>query len=622
MKTTNWRIIYTLLYLVVLCLTWTTSSIYAHNIHLDATRLSVKDGLSCNTIKCVEQDRDGFVWFATSNGMSRYDGYQFKNFSDFDNNGTPKSNSSITLLMNEEKTGRIWGFNSKSILCCYDLETAHFADYSQVDQSTHLLSKRFKSTDGIWVHSSDFGARYITYKDGKLQTTDFTPQNGKLAGTRQLNFGEDDRHNVWIASDKGLNRITPNLQSILVFKNKNIKVLTCEGSTIAVLTDKGEAMLYNSQGKLIKHSQLPAMLGSIDKSRASFFWQGEWYIFTQGETYAMNLKTGIFHKPALQIPNAIDKNPMKSYYFLYDKEGNAYLFGKNSHLFKKFNLLEDKTFINGRDKNFCAAEDAQGKVFITSYGSGLFVFDPKSQQTDHFSITDKNPLFHTDFLLNVFIDRSGCIWIGTGEGIYFCIEQKELKADFVKIVSNSRSEWNNQIRHIKQITPDKLFISTKDCNNYLYEPKSNKTTFCFHSESCVYAYAIDKMGRRWIGTKGAGLYIDHIHYNKNESQHYIPDNKIYDIVFDKKDRAWVATWDKGLLVTSLKNHNPEDFRFDSLLNQNGREAQIHDLLLDSKGRLWASTNNGVAMLDTHTSHFTDKQILRFNEGKYVFFISD
>lgn len=618
MKTTNWKIIYTLLYIVVLGLPWTTSLIYAHNIHLDVTRLSVKDGLSCNTIKCVEQDRDGFIWFATPNSMSRYDGYQFKNFSDFDNNAIPKNNSSITLLMNEEKNGRIWGFNSKSILCCYDLETAHFADYSQIDQSTHLLSKRFKNTNGIWVHASDFGARYITFKDGKLQFTDFTPQNGKLTGTRQLNFGEDDRHNVWIASDKGLNRITPNLQSILVLKNKNIKVLTCEGSTIAVLTDKGEAMLYNSQGKLIKHSQLPSMMGNVDKSRASFFWQGEWYIFTQGETYAMNLKTSIFHKPALQIPNAMDKNPMKSYYFLYDKEGNAYLFSKKTHLYKKFKLLEDKAIINGRDKNFCAAENAQGKVFITSYGSGLFVFDPKSQQIDHFSVSDKNPLFHTDFLLNIFIDRSDCIWIGTGDGIFCCKEQKELKADFVKMVPNSQKEWSNQVRHIKQIAPDKLFVSTRDCNNYLFDLKNNKPTFSFHSESCVYAYAIDKMGRKWVGTKGAGLYIDNLHYTPKESQYYIPDDKIYDIVFDKKDRAWIATWDKGLLVTSLKNRNPEKLKFDSLLNQNGRESQIHDLLLDSKGGLWASTNNGVAMIDTHKSQINDKQILRFSEenGKF------
>lgn len=612
MKTINKKI-YTLLYIVVLNLAWTMNPIHAHNIHLDATRLSAKDGLSCNTVKCVVQDRDGFIWFATPNGMSRYDGYQFKNYSNFDNDATPKNNSSISLLMTEDENGKIWGYSSKSILCCYDLETARFADYTHIDNSTKLLGSRFKSSNGMWLHASDIGVRYVTFSKGKLQTIDFTTQKGQVIGTRQHKFAEDDKHNIWIASDKGLNMITPNMRSILVLKNKNIKVLTCNGSTIAVLTDKGEALLYNSQGKLLKHSQLPSMMGIVGKSRASFFWQGEWYIFTEGDTYAMNLKTGAFHKPAIQIPNAMDKNSVKSYYFLYDKEGCAYIFAKKSRLFKKLKLLEDKNIINSRDKNFCAAEDAQGKVFITSYGSGLFVFDPKSQQTEHFSATDKNPLFHTDFLSNIFIDRSDCIWIATGDGVFCCKEQKELKADFVKIAPNEQNEWSNYVRYIKQISPDKLFIGTKNCNNYLYDLNSNQPTFLFRSEACVYAYAIDKMGRKWIGTKGDGLYINDIHYSKKDKKHFISDDNIYDIVFDKKDRVWIATWNKGLRVTSIKDGNVDGLKFDSLLNKNGREAHIHDLLLDRKGRLWASTNNGVAMIDTHTNHPDNKGILRYSE---------
>lgn len=613
MKTANKKYIYTLLYIIVLNLVWMMNPIHAHNIHLDATRLSAKDGLSCNTVKCIVQDRDGFIWFATPNGMSRYDGYQFKNYSNFDNDATPKNNSSITLLMTEDENGKIWGYSSKSILCCYDLETARFADYAHIDNSTKLLGSRFKSSNGMWLHASDIGVRYVTFSKGKLQTIDFTTQKGQVIGTRQHKFAEDDKHNIWIASDKGLNMITPNMRSILVLKNKNIKVLTCNGSTIAVLTDKGEALLYNSQGKLLKHSQLPSIMGIVGKSRASFFWQGEWYIFTEGDTYAMNLKTGAFHKPAIQIPNAMDKNSVKSYYFLYDKEGCAYIFAKKSRLFKKLKLLEDKNIINSRDKNFCAAEDAQGKVFITSYGSGLFVFDPKSQQTEHFSATDKNPLFHTDFLSNIFIDRSDCIWIATGDGVFCCKEQKELKADFVKIAPNEQNEWSNYVRYIKQISPDKLFIGTKNCNNYLYDLNSNQPTFLFRSEACVYAYAIDKMGRKWIGTKGDGLYINDIHYSKKDKKHFISDDNIYDIVFDKKDRVWIATWNKGLCVTSIKDGNVDGLKFDSLLNKNGREAHIHDLLLDRKGRLWASTNNGVAMIDTHTNHPDNKGILRYSE---------
>ena len=620
MKTTNRRIIYTLLNIVVLGLAWSTSSIYAHNIHLDATRLSVKDGLSCNTIKCVEQDRDGFIWFATSNGMSRYDGYQFKNFSHFSNNDTSYNNSSIALLLNESKNGRIWGFNSSNTLCCYDLETAHFADYLDIDKSTTLLTNRFKSSTGIWISSSDFGARYVTFKDGNLHAYDFTPRNGKLAGTRQITFAEDDHHHIWISSNKGLNLITPELlKSTWVLKNKNIKVLTSNGSTIAALTDQGEAFLFNSQGKQILHSHLPSMMGSVDKSRASFFWLGEWYIFTQGDTFAMNLKTGEFHKPAIQIPNAMDKNPMKSYYFLYDKNGYAYLFSKKSPLFRKFQLLRDKSLIYSRDKNFTAAEDSQGKVFITSYGSGLYLFDPKDDQLVHFSRLDNEHLFHTDFLTSIFIDRSDCIWICTGEGVYCCNEQKELNTEFVKLVPGNEGEWSNHVRHISLLSQGKLYVSIKDCNNYIYDLKSKKATFVEQTPNCVYSYKQDKYGRTWMGTRGSGLYVNGIRYNKKDKVHYIASDNIYDIIFDKRNRVWIATWEKGLQSTNLSK-DINALRFDSLLCRNGRgkEAQVHDLLLDSKERLWACTNNGVAMVDTHKSHINDKDVILFNEenGKF------
>jgi ligand-binding sensor domain-containing protein len=358
----NYKAFYTLLYIVTVSLLMVARGVHAHDLRFNVTRLSAKDGLSCNTINSVQQDRDGFIWLSTPDGMSRYDGYQFQNFSKFNNNVKQRNYSSIAQLISDNTNGQIWGYTPNNILCCYDLEAARFSDYFDLDASTTLLSSRFQSSKGAWISSADFGVRFIYVKEGKMQSIDFTPQNGKLLDTHKLNIQEDGKNNIWIASEKGVNLITPDFKSRVILKNKKILVMTCEGSRIAVLTDQGEAFLYNDQAQLIKHSQLPSMLGFVGKSRASFFWQGWWYIFTQDETFAMDLKTGKFHKPALQIPNAMDKNQLKSYHFLYDKQGYAYLFGKHSALFKKFHLLDNPIYINARDKNFVAAESQDKKV--------------------------------------------------------------------------------------------------------------------------------------------------------------------------------------------------------------------------------------------------------------------
>ncbi len=609
MKTIDKKTFYTLLYIVAITCLWMHPCPTSGSTKLDGKRLSAKDGLSCNTINDIQQDRDGFIWLATANGMSRYDGYQFINFTKLSENNIQKNNSSIAQLTTDDKHGLIWGYSPSSILCCFDLTKAHFADYFD-KENTSLLKNKFKSANGMWLYSAEFGAKYLTYNDGKFHAIDYTTKNGKLIGSHQLAMVEDAKQNVWIASDKGLNLITPDHKSHLMLKNQHIITLTTDGATIAVLTDKGNAYLYNNQGKLTKTAHLPSMVGFVGKSRASFFWQGEWYIFTQQETFAMNLKTGIFHKPAIQIPNAMEKSFLKSYHFLYDKEGNAYVFSKKGKLFKKFHLLDNKAYINARDKNFVAAENAEGKLYIASYGNGLFVYDTPKDELQHFTATAPNPLFHSNFLLNIYIDHSGCIWIGTGDGVYRCREIKELNDEHIKVEPNDM-EWSNYVRHISDLGNGYLTVSTRANKTYLYDIKKKQFKEEMQTSACVYDYAIDPLGKKWIATKGDGIYIDGVRYSKYEKEHYAPSANFYGTVFDKRGRAWLATWGNGLLLTQANPDN-KPHRFEQFLTDN-KESQIHDLWLDKKGRLWLCTNNGIIMVNTLSKQITASSFQRFSD---------
>ena len=162
----NYKAFYTLLYMVTVSLLMVAIDVHAHDLRFNVTRLSAKDGLSCNTINSVQQDRDGFIWLSTPDGMSRYDGYQFQNFSKFNNNAKQRNYSSISQLISDNTHGQIWGFTPNNILCCYDLEAACFSDYFDLDASTTLLSSRFQSSKGVWISSADFGVRFI-YVDRK-----------------------------------------------------------------------------------------------------------------------------------------------------------------------------------------------------------------------------------------------------------------------------------------------------------------------------------------------------------------------------------------------------------------------------------------------------------------------
>ena len=103
----NIKTFYTLLYIVGFICFWLMPLQASGSIKLDGKRLSAKDGLSCNTVNDIIQDRDGFIWLGTPNGVSRYDGYQFINFTNLSKNSGQKTHHSISQLINDEKHGLI-----------------------------------------------------------------------------------------------------------------------------------------------------------------------------------------------------------------------------------------------------------------------------------------------------------------------------------------------------------------------------------------------------------------------------------------------------------------------------------------------------------------------------------
>ena len=96
--------------------------VQANDIRLESTRLSVNNGLSCNTVNDIQQGKDGYIWMATVNGISRYDGYSFVNFTNLD--------APVSQLMPDNRYGVVWGYSSNQLLCCYDLKRAKLISYN------------------------------------------------------------------------------------------------------------------------------------------------------------------------------------------------------------------------------------------------------------------------------------------------------------------------------------------------------------------------------------------------------------------------------------------------------------------------------------------------------------
>ncbi len=92
--------------------------------------LSAKDGLLSNQVYDIVQDKQGFVWFATVNGISRYDGYSFLNYNMLNSPRMSQVQAALGHIRYDAQNDLLWTNSSLLNVACYSLRNANFVDYT------------------------------------------------------------------------------------------------------------------------------------------------------------------------------------------------------------------------------------------------------------------------------------------------------------------------------------------------------------------------------------------------------------------------------------------------------------------------------------------------------------
>lgn len=135
-------------------------------------RISLEAGLSQSAVFCILQDRKGFLWVGTEDGLNRYDGYEFKIFRHDPDNPGSLSNNQVRALY-EDSSGILW-VGTRGGLNRFDRETETFTCYRKsTDKNTHPDNSHFlggnlirtileDSTGVLWVGTEDGGVSCLT----------------------------------------------------------------------------------------------------------------------------------------------------------------------------------------------------------------------------------------------------------------------------------------------------------------------------------------------------------------------------------------------------------------------------------------------------------------------------
>ena len=602
------------------CVSWAQPS-----NQLVSRNLSAKDGLSSNQVYDILQDKRGYLWFATTNGISRYDGYSFLNFNVL-NSPLPKQvQASMGRINYDSKNDLLWATTSNFHIACYSMQGTRFLDYTgKGDYQRQYMHFRFD--DGItWLYDKNEGIRRIEYAKGQFVCTDFNRQNGHAFADGITSLYLDARHHAWVISKDGLYCLSGN-QAQLKVKGKVVTGQRVDDK-MAFFTNRGVFYLFDAQGKLLRKKDMKSLFPGnfavdVKKSRASISWNHKWILFTDKATFSLDIQTLEVTKPAdWQMQDALLIEQSHGCSFVSSKKGDLIIFSPQG-IYRRINLLEGVKDQGNRSRKYGIFAMSASRYVIVSYGNGAFVYDINMGVLDHINVKDERHLIHSDFLTSALVDRNGNIWISQDEGGLVCIS-KSFNSFMSYLYPSSSLQVGGNNNAVIRILYDAQGIPHLVCKNkrkYPLLPPNLSIGAPSDIPYGIYTSFKDSRGHFWEGTRGGGLYVDGKLCLERGRGDEITINDIYCIAEDKMGRIWLATirsaTDGGVMLTRYQGDVPLDVQ--RFLFTDPSQNSIHYFCMDSRELLWLATSGGLSFVDTREKNVSLKSFHRFNmaNGKF------
>ncbi|MCP4601154.1 MAG: response regulator [Proteobacteria bacterium] len=630
------------------------------NIHFE--QISLEQGLTQNTVNSILQDNQGFMWFATQDGLNKYDGYKFTIYRHDPNDSTSLSNNYIWSILEDEEDN-LWIGTRGGGLDKFDKKTGVFTRHiHQADNPKSLSNNSVRSIyqdsgGNLWIGTTGGGLNKFDKNSGEFTRYSSETNNPKTLSHNSVNsISEDSGGNLWIGTDNGLNKLDPKAGTFTRYFNQIENPRSLSNNIIkAVFEDSKGNLWIGTIGGLNKFEKktedFTLYLNQTDNPKSlsnNYVWSifedsgGDLWIGTVGGGLnKLDRKKETFTRYVSQAgnPKALCDNTI--YSIIEDDGGNLWI-GTLSGGISKFNRKAGSfpIYLNKADnpQSFSQnsihsiLEDSKGNMWIGSYGSGLVEFDRNSGDISLYKNQAENPQsLSQNYVRSILEGSDGYLWIGTFGGLNRFDLREKTFTRYLNQPGNPKSLSDNHIITILEDSRGNLWIGTYSggLNNfdretetftrYLNQADNPKSL----SHNSIYSIIEDSKGDLWVGTTG-GLnkfnrkeksFTRYLHQDDNPKS--LSHNCLNSVVEDSEGNLWIGT-DGGLNRFDRKSETFIYYRVENGLPND----VIYGILEDKKGYLWLSTNKGLSKFNPKTETFTnyDKndglQSDEFNAGAY------
>lgn len=607
---------------------------------------TVTDGLKSNTIWAISQDEQGYMWFGTKDGLSRFDGYQFKSFKFDKHNPSSIGNNFIRKIFKYD--AKTYWIGTEEGLYILDLETEAFHRFDTL--GTHLVFDIMRDHRGyLWIATTSKGVFQYNPADGAMKN--FVHRNDD-PNTISINLvralAEDNDGNIWIGTVKGLDVLDPQRLTVRHYYQTEQKGSISHNNIISLHKDlSGNIWVGTLTGGLNLYDKntdtftryMKSDKNSINDNIVRSIYQpapGKLYVGTEKGLNILDIATQTFRHYVNKNndPHSISDDAV--YSIFKDKEGGIWLgtyFGGVSYFhpddtnFGLYYPTEEKNTLSGNAVS-AFLEDEPGKIWVGTEDGGLNLFDVQNKTFRQYPFEPGQEKLSYHNIHALYKDKHGNIWIGTFSGglnVYNPRTGKIKRYEFSADDDHSLS--NNTVYTINEDRRGRVWVGTVAGVN-LYNPaKDNfiRITRKKLGRSVIYDIYEDNQGIIWFATYNNGLVAHNRHtgewlqFGKDDGPNSLSTNKIISIYCGKDGNLWLGTDGGGLNYFDRKTNTFKVFD-----EQEGIPSSlIYGILEDARGQLWLSTNNGIINFDPgkhtvkHYDKFDNLQSPQFNYKAFM-----
>jgi signal transduction histidine kinase/ligand-binding sensor domain-containing protein len=505
-------------------------------------QITMEEGLSQNAILALLQDRQGYLWIGTQDGLNRYDGYTFTQFK---NNGQDPNSISFNSVISlyEDNEGIIWIGTWGGGLNRYDPNTGKFT-------------------------------RFVT--DSK--------DPASLSNSVVTAITQDQDGRLWVGTLDGLDLYYPATGKFIHYHSDPAEPSTLSSNAISVITPAGDGTMWIGTGAFGTFGNGLNRFDPATGKAVRFGTYGSCMLSPNISSIATDLEGNLWigHGGSGLPGGGVDEfNPSSGRCHHYEAQTSSQITNNN---------ITDMLF------------DRDNRLWLTVWGGGILRMEPaepgiftniRHAQADAESLSSDN----TSALLQ---DHSGVLWVGTFDTGLNKLNLNNLQfRTYKNNPADSTSLASNRVSAFAETSNGDLWVGTLEAGLDRFNPLTGQFTHYRNiptnpdslSSNRIMSLYADSDGTLWVGTVNSGL--DHYDPATGKFQHYQHDSADPSSLFD--DEVTYIKRDNGgiLWVATMGGLSRLDLGSDHFVNYSGLSGAPVTLMTDG-GDLWIGTWGGGA----------------------------